>query len=138
MIDYDKALEIYERCQLNNKEVVMSDKVINTRRLQIFELNHFMLNEFGAIFDGVGFTNAEYGDQYSFAQAVELFNTREDKDSGVYVLHSVKVFLDKRAKKIKCHDNKVMLSKSIVDEASGTPLAPWELVDAMTRTLRLR
>lgn len=114
------------------------EKVLNTRRLQIFELNTFMLNELHAVYDGVGFTDVEFGTQYSFDHAVKLFNEREDKDLDDYMLDRVKLRYNKRQKRIVCLNNFVKASSSLVSECEQLETEPLDVIVQVMNTLRLR
>lgn len=111
---------------------------INTRRLQIFELNHFMINEFHAIFDGVCFTDVEFNTQYSFDHAVKLFNEREDKDIGDYVVDTVKLRYCKGSKKILCTNHWIKIATGFSDTCAEEGIDPFPAVLAVMNTLRLR
>lgn len=114
------------------------EKVLNTRRLQIFELNAFMLNELHAVYDGVGFTDVEFGTQYSFDHAVKLFNEREDKDLDDYMLDRVKLRYNKRQKRIVCLNNFVKASSSLAAECEELGTEPLDVIVQVMNTLRLR
>lgn len=118
--------------------IAREPKPFNTRRLQIFELNFFMLLEYGAVFDGVCFTDAETCRQYSFEQAVELFNSREDKDLSDFACSEVKLRYSKKKKKIICTSHLVKLCEPFVEAAAADGVEPIDLLKASLRTLRLR
>ncbi len=114
------------------------EKVFNTRRLQMFELCSFMNNEHEAVFDGVGFTAADSYQQYSFAQAVEMFNSRELGDMDEYLIERVKLRYCKRKKSILCTNHLIKLTQGITElceEYGEDPSAP--LYEIM-KSLRLR
>lgn len=114
------------------------DRPVNTRRLQVFELNRFMINELHAVFDGVGFTDVEFNTQYSFDHAVKLFNERDDKDFGDYVVDTLKLRYCKGSKKILCTNHWIKVSKSFSDDCAEEGLEPFKAVLAVMNALRLR
>lgn len=119
----------------------MSDfKVLNTRRLQIFELNHFMADEYAAIFDGVAFTSLEGGQvtQYSFAQAVKLFNEYEGKEDIGLMCKEVKLHLCKKKKKIICTNHLVRLPEDVVDFVQQDGGKVEDFLRTMMNVIRLR
>lgn len=122
---------------MSDVKAVRAEKHVNTRRLQIFELNTFMLEEHQAIFDGVGFTSPVYEVQYSFAQAVELFNTRENKFDGA-LCDKVKLRYCKKQKRIICTSHLIKLVDEFVAEAGRNDEVPFEAVKGLLRTFRLR
>lgn len=114
------------------------DRVYNTRRLQIFELNHFMGNVHDAVFDGVCFTSPSTGAQYSFNHAVELFNDREDKDAGEYLCFSLKLRYSKHHKKILCTSHMIKTTGDLKELAESVGVEPVRLLIETMNLHRLR
>ncbi len=114
------------------------EKIFNTRRLQIFELNHFMINELNAVFDGVGFTDVEFNTQYSFNHAVKLFNDRDDKEFGRYIVDTLKLRYCKGSKKILCTNHWIKVSKSFSEGCAEEGVETFSGVLAVMNAVRLR
>lgn len=112
-------------------------KQMNTRRLQIFELGNYMVLEHGAIFDGVGFTNVNNGDQFSFEQAVKLFNER-DLDYTEGLIERVKLRYSKRDKKIICTNHDVKLVPEFAEVCADDGVATDKALKAVMNRFRLR
>lgn len=126
-----------------SEEVIASGKPeqerpVNTRRLQVFELNHFMLHGYGALFDGVGFTNIQTGTQYSFNQAVELFNDRPEKGEDGYVLDRVKLRYIKKTKSITCTSHWVKPVDEFHEKCEDDGVPVFSALQTIMKTLRLR
>lgn len=120
------------------KVSITAERPVNTRRLQIFELNLFMLNELHAIYDGVGFTDMEFGVQYSFNHAVKLFNEREDKDFGEKIVDTLKLRYCKHSKKILCTSHWIKATKGFEEACKEMEVPVFEGVLAVMNQYRLR
>ncbi len=113
------------------------EKIFNTRRLQIFELNNFMLNNYSAVFDGVGYTGTEFMQQWSFAQAVKLFNER-DLDEGGHMIQRVKLRYCKKSKAIICTNHLVRLTQGWEELAEEEGAEPFAILYEVLKGFRLR
>lgn len=124
--------------KVNVSESGKAPRPVNTRRLQTLELNHFMATEHSAIFDGVGFTNIEFGSQFTFNQAVELFNNREDKADGPYLLDRVKLRYSKKDKAILCTNHWVKTVESFKEMCAEDGVDSFQTLYQTMKTFRLR
>ena len=117
----------------------VKSKPINTRRLQIFELNRFMIDEYGAVFDGVAFTAISAGSiqQYSFHQAVQLFNEYENKSVLGLICKDVKLHYCKKKKKILARSHLVHFDESF-KEMLVEDVDYEEMLKATLNVARLR
>lgn len=114
----------------------MSEKTINTRRLQIFSLFTYMLNEHSALFDGVCFTSPDTGKHFTFSQAVDAFNNRSYRDEDI--IEYVKLRYSKKKKAIICTNNFVKFTQVFKDscEEHGADLVAS--LESFLKKARLR
>lgn len=113
------------------------EKIFNTRRIQIFELNNFMVNNFTAIFDGVGYTATKFLQQWTFEQAVELFNNR-DLNGDDHLIKRVKLRYCKKSKAIICTSHLVCFTQGVLDCAEEDGIEPSEIFYEVLKVFRLR
>ncbi|QFP93811.1 hypothetical protein [Pectobacterium phage Wc4-1] len=126
----------------------------NTRRIQMFELGVFMLESYGALFDGVCYTNSNNNQQWSFKSAVELFNSRELDEDDQYICKKVNLTYAKKRRAVLCTNPLIKLTdafkQSVSEEYQDTfevpeglddyvlQPEPIDVVKALLKRLRLR
>lgn len=88
----------------------MTTKLINTFRLQMIELNLFMM-ERGFVPNGTGFQCMERPEYVSFNKAVDMFNTTESIQG--QTLANVKLKYAKRQKRVICQSFQVKLADQV-------------------------
>ncbi len=113
-----------------------AEKIINTRRLQIFTLNFFMFSEFQCVFDGTGFSGGGY--YFTFAEAVKLYNGFEEKEEYGYFIKTLKLRYSKKNKEITCYSFMVSFTDSFKEECAQKGAEPEQAMLEILRSGRLR